>query len=146
MHCKCTDLIPPNFTAYTAVLQPHDRIMGLDLPSGGHLTHGYYTCGGKKISITSIYFESFPYKVDSNTGYIDHDRLEEKALDFRPKLIICVGSAYLRDWDYERFREISDKVSALLLCDMAHISGLVVLRCEIFSCLTLICISMNVAY
>lgn len=113
-----------NFAAYTGILNPHDRIMGLDLPSGGHLTHGFYTAK-KKISATSVYFESLPYQVDRETGYIDFDRLEENALLFRPKLIICGASAYPRDWDFARFREIADKAGAMLMCDMAHISGLV---------------------
>lgn len=116
---------PANFAVYTALLNPHERIMGLDLPSGGHLTHGFYNTRGVKVSATSKYFESLPYKANEKTGYIDYDDLNEKALLFRPKLIICGGSAYPREWEYDKFREISNRVNAILMCDMAHISGLV---------------------
>lgn len=112
-----------NMEVYVAILNPHDRLMGLDLPSGGHLTHGFYTTK-KKVSATSIFFESLPYHVKED-GYIDYDDLEKIARNFKPKLIICGYSAYPRDLDYKRFREIADINGSYLLCDMAHFSGLV---------------------
>merc|ERR1712070_195543 len=115
---------PANFAVYTAMLQPHARVMGLDLPSGGHLTHGDYTAK-KKNSATSIYFESFPYKVHHETGLIDFDELRKSALVFRPQMILCGASAYARTIDFAKFREIADEVGAILMADIAHISGLV---------------------
>lgn len=113
-----------NFEIMTALLRPNDRIMGLDLPSGGHLTHGYYT-DKKKISSPSIYFQSLPYKIDPETEQVNIEELAKQADLFKPQMLICGGSAYPRDWDYEGFRKIADERNAILLCDMSHYSGLV---------------------
>ncbi|KAF8562062.1 hypothetical protein P879_04627 [Paragonimus westermani] len=116
---------PANFAVYTALAGPHGRIMGLDLPDGGHLTHGFQSSTGRKVSATSLFFESMAYKVDPQTGLIDYDQLQLCARLFRPKIIVAGTSAYSRKLDYARFRKIADSVSAILFADMAHISGLV---------------------
>ncbi|PAA51960.1 hypothetical protein BOX15_Mlig000733g5, partial [Macrostomum lignano] len=115
---------PANFAVYTALVGPHGRIMGLDLPDGGHLSHGFQT-PAKKVSATSLYFESMCYKVDPVTGLIDYDALAASARLFRPKLIVAGMSCYSQHLDYARFRQICDEVGAILMADMAHVSGLV---------------------
>ncbi|KAJ6892815.1 hypothetical protein NC651_025890 [Populus alba x Populus x berolinensis] len=129
---------PANFQVYTALLKPHERIMALDLPHGGHLSHGYQMEASptlaaemhsanrhQKKSAVSIFFETMPYRLNESTGYIDYDQLEKSATLFRPKLIVAGASAYARLYDYARIRKVCDKQKAILLADMAHISGLV---------------------
>ncbi len=114
---------PANMAVYTGLLNPGDRLMGLGLTSGGHLTHGFYTAK-KKISASSIFFQSLPYGVKKD-GWIDYDELEKSALNFLPKIIIAGGSSYPRDFDYHRLKEIAKMVNSYLMIDMAHFSGLV---------------------
>ncbi|KAI0088178.1 glycine hydroxymethyltransferase [Irpex rosettiformis] len=113
-----------NFAALTALIQPQDRLMGLGLPDGGHLTHGYYTAK-KKMTASSIYFQSFPYGLDPSTQLIDYKGLANQAKIFKPRLIICGASAYPRDWDYAALRAVADENDAFLMADIAHTSGLV---------------------
>jgi len=112
-----------NLAVYLALLNPGDTLMGLDLPSGGHLTHGFHT-PKSKVTASATYYNSVPYKVNSE-GFIDYDEVEKLAITHIPKLIICGASAYSRDFDYRRFREISDKVGAYLMADIAHINAFV---------------------
>ncbi|KAJ2656982.1 Serine hydroxymethyltransferase, cytosolic [Coemansia sp. RSA 1200] len=115
---------PANLYVYGALLKPHERLMGLDLPHGGHLSHGFQT-PTKRVSYSSVYFETLPYQCDETTGLIDYDALERSARLFRPKIIVAGASAYARTIDYARMRKIADSVNAYLMADMAHISGLV---------------------
>lgn len=115
---------PANLQVYQAVMRPHERLMGLDLPHGGHLSHGYQTAT-RKISAVSTYFETFPYRLNEETGIIDYDTLQKNAEMYRPKVLVAGTSAYCRLIDYKRMREIADSVGAYLMVDMAHISGLI---------------------
>lgn len=116
--------------------------MGLGLPDGGHLTHGYYVrcttpdffpsrlngfsqTAKKKMTASSIYFQSFPYGLDPLTQLVDYVALDKQAKVFKPRLIICGASAYPRDWDYAALKAICDKEGAYLMADIAHTSGLI---------------------
>eukprot|EP01084_Bolivina_argentea_P157396 274297_1 len=115
---------PVNFYAYSALLSPGDRILSLDLPHGGHLSHGYQT-PTKKISAVSTYWEVLPYRLNETTAIIDYDSMEYLATIYRPKMIVSGASAYSRHFDFKRIKQICDKVNAIMLFDMAHISGLI---------------------
>lgn len=98
--------------------------MSLDLPHGGHLSHGFQSMG-KKISAVSKYFEVFPYFLNEKTGTIDYEQFHKNALIYRPKLVVAGASAYSRLFDYKKFRQICDEIGAYLLADMAHPAGLI---------------------
>ena len=108
-----------NMSAYCALLEPGDKIMGLSINSGGHLSHG------TKINFSGKMYESISYDVDPETYLLDYDVIEKMALEFKPKIIVTGASAYPRIIDFKRFKEIADKVGAYLMVDMAHIAGLV---------------------
>ena len=108
-----------NTAVYVALLEPHDTILGMALSAGGHLTHG------AKVSISGKWLNAVSYGVKADTGLIDYDEVERLAQEHCPKLIIAGGSAYPRQIDFKRFREIADKVGAYLMVDMAHFAGLV---------------------
>jgi glycine hydroxymethyltransferase len=124
VNVQCLSGSPANLQVYQAIMPPHGRLMGLDLPHGGHLSHGYQT-PQRKISAVSTYFETMPYRVNLETGIIDYDELQRNAILYRPKILVAGTSAYCRLIDYERMRKIADSVGAYLVVDMAHISGLI---------------------
>lgn len=108
-----------NAAVFLACLKPGDAILGFNLSHGGHLSHG------SPVNFSGKYFVPYFYGVEKETGRVDMDKVEQIALEKKPKLIICGASAYSRDWDYKRFREIADKVGAILLADIAHPAGLI---------------------
>ena len=108
-----------NMAVTMACLKPGDTFMGLDLSQGGHLTHG------SPVNASGILYHAVAYGLDPETGMVDYDKMEKTALECKPKLIIGGASAYSREWDYERMREIADKLGAILWIDMAHTAGLI---------------------
>jgi glycine hydroxymethyltransferase len=108
-----------NMAVLMTCLKPGDTFMGLDLAHGGHLSHG------SPVNSSGIMYNAVAYQVEQETGKINYDKMEEKALAIRPKLIIAGASAYSRDWDYRRMREIADQIGAILMADIAHPAGLI---------------------
>ena len=108
-----------NMAVFFAVLKPGDTFLGLNLSHGGHLSHG------SAVNMSGTYFNAVSYSVKECDGRVDYDEMEAKALECKPKLIVGGASAYSREWDYARMREIADKVGALLMIDMAHTAGLI---------------------
>ena len=108
-----------NMAVMMACLKPGDTFMGLDLSHGGHLTHG------SPVNMSGILYHAVSYGLDEVTGLVDYNRMEELALKYRPKLIIGGASAYSREWNWARMREIADKVGAIMMVDMAHTAGLI---------------------
>ena len=108
-----------NMAVMMACLKPGETFMGLDLAHGGHLTHG------SPVNMSGILYNAVAYGLKETSGMIDYEQMEQRALEFKPKLIIGGASAYSREWDYARMREIADKVGAILWIDMAHTAGLI---------------------
>jgi glycine hydroxymethyltransferase len=108
-----------NMAVFMTVLKPGDTFMGLDLSHGGHLSHG------SPVNTSGILYNAISYKVKEDTGLVDYDMMEELALKEKPKMIVGGASAYSREWDYKRMREIADKVGAIFMVDMAHPAGLI---------------------
>lgn len=108
-----------NAAVLLTVLNPGDTFLGLNLAHGGHLSHG------SNVNTSGILYHAVGYNLNKETGRVDYDEMEQLALEHKPKLIIGGGSAYSREWDYKRMREIADKVGALLMIDMAHPAGLI---------------------
>ena len=108
-----------NMGVYFSILQPGDRVLGMDLSAGGHLTHG------ARVSFSGKLYEFHSYGVDAETECLDYDAVRKQALEIRPKLIVCGASAYAREIDFKEFRRIADESGAMLMVDMAHIAGLV---------------------
>lgn len=108
-----------NMGVYMSVLQPGDRVMGMDLSAGGHLTHG------AKVSFSGKLYEFHPYGVDASSERLDYDAIDKLAMEVQPKIIVAGASAYAREIDFKEFRRIADHCGSLLMVDMAHIAGLV---------------------